>query len=630
LQEKARMSILSAQNISKQFADKELFNSLDFAINKGEKIAVIGQNGAGKSTLMRILAQQVVPDSGQVVSQEGLKLVYLPQQPIFDPQATIRSYMMGQSDQRLALLHQYENALAEGSDAIGDLIEEMNRLDVWSLEAKIAEVVAKLGLPDLDTLIAPLSGGQKRRIALAAVLLAEADLVILDEPTNHLDLPVIEWLENYLNRQNLSILLVTHDRYFLEKVTNSIAELENGKLFKFQGNYAAFLEAKEAMQVAQQAETEKNWNTYRRELEWVRRQPKARGTKAKYRVDAFDELNEKLHQKQEKINVEFAFNTARQGRKVMEIRDISKSFADKHLFDSFTYTFKPGDKIGLIGKNGTGKSTFINIITGAISPDNGEIEVGQTVVFGHYKQAEPVFPAEMKVIDVLQQHAEVVKMADGSELTASSMLTRFGFAYKKQYEQANLLSGGQKRRLQLLEVLIKQPNFLILDEPTNDLDIFTISKLEQYLQGYQGTLVIASHDRCFMDTLVDHLFVFGQGQQIIDFQGNYTDFREMQAQAAKTAPVAPKNLASPKEEKKQVADNIKKKRSFKEQKEFETLEAQIESLNQEKALLEQQLTTQSDTLDYQSINGISVKIEQINAALDQAELRWLELAEIEN
>ncbi|GAA0194583.1 ABC-F family ATP-binding cassette domain-containing protein [Fulvivirga kasyanovii] len=624
------MNYLSVDKLSKSYGARVLFQEISFGIDQGQKVALVGVNGSGKSTLLKILAGLDAPDSGEVVLANDVKLTYLGQQPDFEVAQTVLEAVLDSTDELPLLVKQYEECLLKSetdpkaADKITSLISRMDELDGWNYEGQVKEILGKLGISDFQQKVGELSGGQKKRVGLAKTLIEKPDLVILDEPTNHLDLDAIEWLEEYLSQSQMAIIMVTHDRYFLESVTNEIIELDQHQIFKYSGNYSYFLEKKSEREEQQQSEKEKAKNLYNKELEWIRRQPKARGTKAKYRIDAFKEVKEKAHQNLEKQKLELDVKTRRQGGKVLEMEAVSKGFGEKQLFENFSYTFKKGERLGIVGKNGTGKSTFLNILTGQLQPDAGEVSKGETTVMGYYKQKEPEFKPGMKVIEVVQEIAEVITLSDGKTVTASRFLTLFNFSPKAQYDYVDNLSGGEKRRLQLLCVLVQNPNFLILDEPTNDLDLITLRTLEDFLSQFQGCLIIVSHDRYFMDRLVEHLFVFDEGKEIKDFAGNYSIYREWLKQQEASKP-EPKKEEPPKQEK--VKDDNKRKMSYKEKREFESLEGELEELSKKKKELMERLN--SGEQDHNLLMEWGEELKKIEEAIDEKELRWLELSEME-
>ena len=628
------MIYLSVESLSKRYLtaegrDNSLFHNISFGIEQGQKIALVGINGSGKSTLLKIIAGQEVPDSGQVALTNGVRVAFAEQQPEFEPQDTVLSFVYRSNDPTLALLQEYRNLLHHnpGSDRLSHLIEQIDSQQAWDYENQIEQILGQLGIYDLDQPTAQLSGGQRKRVALAKALIEKPDLLLLDEPTNHLDLATIEWIENYLSAQNMALLLVTHDRYFLERVTNEILELDGGQVHRYAGNYAYFLEKKTERLAQQQTEVDKAQNLFRKELEWMRRQPKARGTKAKYRVEAFGALEEKARQSASQSTMELGVQGRRQGKKVLEISHLSKAYDGLAIIEDFSYTFRKQDRVGIIGKNGSGKTTFVDMITGRTEPDRGQIEPGSTTVFGYYTQQEISFNDDQRVIDVVKEIAEVVEMAPGQYISASQFLQHFQFPPDMHYHKVKNLSGGEKRRLQLLQVLIQNPNFLILDEPTNDLDLITLNILEDFLMQFTGCLVIVSHDRYFMDRLVEHLFVFDtDSTQVTDFPGNYTDYR---ASASASASVKSK-LSAPKPLPKPNETHQPRKASYKEKREFEQLEKEIATLEEEKAALTQRLNevVAQDQPNPQTITDLSTQLNQLATTLDRKTDRWLELSEV--
>ncbi|WP_299821070.1 ABC-F family ATP-binding cassette domain-containing protein [uncultured Pontibacter sp.] len=623
------MNYLSADNISKSFGERWLFKNLSFGISQGQRVALVGVNGSGKTTLLNVLSGKLPPDEGSVSVRKEISIGYLGQNPEFEEDLTVHQNIFSMQNETLELISQYEAAIANpDTDAalMQNLMERMDELQAWDFEVKVKQILSKLGINNLDAKIKHLSGGQRKRVAMARVLIEEPDMLILDEPTNHLDLDTIEWLEGLLSTQNSTLLMVTHDRYFLDKVANEIAELDNGQIYTYKGNYSYFVEKKAEREENAAAETEKARNLMRKELEWIRRMPKARGTKAKYRVDAFEELKEKAAKKTAAPQLELSVKTTRQGGKIIEVEHISKSFGDKKIVDDFSYVFKKKDRIGIIGPNGAGKSTFLNMLVGNLTPDAGMIDAGQTTVFGYYTQDELVFKADQRVIDIVKEIAEVVEMANGEVITASQFLQHFQFAPPQQYTFVSKLSGGEKRRLQLLRVLIKNPNFLILDEPTNDLDIITLNILEDFLLNFGGCLLIVSHDRYFMDRLVEHLFVFEGDGKIRNFPGNYTDYREWLKEQEKQEQET-KPIAAPVAEKKVEQPNEKRKASYQEKKEYERLEQEIAQLETRKNEIIEVMNSGTAT-DHETIKSLSTELKSIDEQLEEKEFRWLELAEL--
>jgi ABC transport system ATP-binding/permease protein len=633
------MNYLSAENLTKAYGDRTLFRNINFGINRGDKIAIVGANGSGKTSLLSILAGAVPPDAGLVSVRKDISIGYLDQQPDLNEALTVMEEVLsGESDQ-LEAVRAYEKALAsEDHDALERAMAEMEKHEAWDYESQLRQMLGELGIQDVGQLVSTLSGGQRKRVALARVLIQNPDLIILDEPTNHLDLEAIEYLENYLNTSNGTLLMVSHDRYFLDAVCNQIVEMEGGQLYGYKGNYAYFLEKKAERLEMQASELDKDRNLFRRELDWMRKQPKARGTKAKYREDAFGELQEKISGKGKGDGLELNLRTARLGSKILEVENLSKRYDDKVLLDHFTYTFKRSDRAGLIGKNGMGKTTLLEMITGLTRPDSGKISTGGTVRFGYYTQSELNLPENQRVIDVVQEVAEVMKMASGETITASQLLQHFLFDRQKQYDFVHKLSGGEKRRLQLLLVLVTNPNFLILDEPTNDLDITTLNVLEEFLLNFPGCVLIVTHDRYFMDRLVDHVFVLEGEGKVRDYPGNYTDYREWRSKQPKKQPTA----ALPEKAKSSSANTsgatnqngvatvtqttpaTKRKLSFKEQREYETLEANIAALENRKADITHLLSAGGH---HEQLTAWANEISEIDAQISAKSDRWLELAE---
>lgn len=632
------MNYLSVENLSKAFGERKLFSNISFGISQGQKIALVGINGAGKSTLMKIIMGLEIPDTGNVAINQQVKVAYVHQNPVFEGSMSIYQTIFDQSNSEvLQVIEDYHKAMLDSergidnSDKMAVLFEKMDAFQAWDFEYQVKEVLGKLGLHDTELAVGTLSGGQRKRVALAKAILEKPDLLLLDEPTNHLDLETIEWLEDYLAKANLALFMVTHDRYFLEKVTNEILELDQGKVHRYLGNYGYFLDKKAERMEIEDIELEKAKSLYKKELDWIRRQPKARSTKAKYRVDAFEETKEKASQKREERDIQLTVTTQRLGNKIIEIDKLHKSFGDKRLVNNFSYTFKKKDRIGIIGPNGAGKTTFLNMITGQLAPDSGKVDVGQTTAFGYYRQEEGSFDEEKRLLDIVKEVAEVVTIAGGATITVSQFLTQFGFPPKQQHTPIAKLSGGERRRLQLLMVLIKNPNFLILDEPTNDLDLMTLNTLEDFLDTFPGCLIIVSHDRYFMDQLVAHLFVFGGEGEIKDFPGNYSEFREWEKENKNLEPRA-KNQ-DPKEEKQTAVKSqepsapAKVKASFKQKQEFKELITAISRLEKEKITITGKIS--SGINDHGELLKLSNRIAEIDAELEELELTWLELSELD-
>ena len=626
-----QVNYLSAERLTKSFNEKKLFEEITFGLDQGQKVALVGVNGCGKSTLLKVIAGLLYPNSGEVTFRKGISLSILTQNPEFADGDTVMQAVFSKDREELKAIRNYESALLkmeknpEAGVDLSPFIEQMDALNAWDYEHQVKEIMGKLGIHTLDQKMGELSGGQKKRVALAQCLVVKPHVLILDEPTNHLDLEIIEWLEEYLATQNLTLLMVTHDRYFLDRVTNEILEIDAGQIFKYHGNYSDFLQQKSDREEQQAVTVGKVKNLLKKELEWMRRQPKARGTKAKYRIDAFYDVKEKASQTVTKSEMEVNLKSDRQGKKIMEIKHISKIFDDKKVIDDFSYVFQRKERIGIVGANGAGKSTFLNILTQNLTPDLGELDIGQTTKFGYYTQDEAVFDPQMKVIEVVKEVAEFIQLADGSEVSASNLLTQFLFLPSVQYNLVGKLSGGEKRRLQLLRVLMANPNFLVLDEPTNDLDIMTLNVLEDYLDKFDGCLMIVSHDRYFMDKLVDHLFVF-EGQGIIrDFPGNYTDYRATEGGLKSVKEVVQKPSNTETNGSKKVADGPRKM-TFNEKREFEQIEKELSQLEIQKKVIEDALDKETD---YEKLTALGVELDQIKTLSEAKELRWLELSELD-
>lgn len=621
------MNYLSAESLTKSFGDRTLFDKISFGVDQGQKVALVGINGSGKSTLLKIITGQETPDSGKVSFRNDIKISFLSQNPEFNSDDSVLDAVFDSDDEKLRVIKAYEHQLAlieinpDEHEKLTELIERMDNLNAWDYESEIKQILGKLGIHDLEKKVNELSGGQKKRVAMAKALVEHPDFLIMDEPTNHLDLEIIEWLEEYLSKSNLSLLLVTHDRYFLESVTTHILEIDREKIFKYVGSYSDYLEKKAEREEQERTEVSKARNLMKKELDWIRRQPKARGTKAKYRIDAFEKTKEKASQNLTKTELELDLNSKHQGKKIIELDSVTKSFDDTTIIHPFSYIFKKGDRIGIVGKNGVGKSTFLNLLTGKLTPDSGEIEIGKNTEFGYYTQQELQFKAGQKVIDIVKEIAEVITMSDGSTISASQFLQHFQFAPKVQHDFVEKLSGGEKRRLQLLKVLIKNPNFLILDEPTNDLDLITLGILEDFLSNFPGCLIIVSHDRYFMDRLVDHVFVFEKDKPIKEYPFNYSQYRSFASEQLKESTA--KGNKSKNEKAKQEQ---KTKLSYNEKKEFEGLESEIELLEFTKENLFEKLNAGNGSLD--ELQQWGKEIEEIIAKIETKEMRWLELSEI--
>ena len=616
------MNLLSVENISKAFGERVILENISFGINKDQKIAFIAKNGTGKTTLLNIMAGKDLPDSGQVVFRKGIHIGFLSQNPYFDEELTVEETIFAADNPILRLIQAYEHALEhpENEVAYQKAFEQMELHNAWDFETQYKQILFRLKLDNLSLKVKNLSGGQKKRLALANVLISKPDLLILDEPTNHLDLEMIEWLEQYFAKENLTLFIVTHDRYFLERVCNEILELDGGELFSYKGNYSYFLEKKEQRLAQEQASVEKAKNLYVKELDWMRRQPKARTTKSKSRIDDFYKIKEAAHKRRKEHTVQLEINMERLGSKTVEFHNVCKAFDKLMILDRFSYNFLRGERVGIIGKNGTGKSTFLNLLTGALTPDSGKIIVGDTIKFGYYTQEGIEVLQGQKVIEVIQKYGDYIPLLKGRTLSAGQLLERFLFDRKKQYDYVEKLSGGELKRLYLCTVLIQNPNFLILDEPTNDLDIVTLNVLEDFLLDYPGCLVVVSHDRYFMDKIVDHLFVFrGQGE-VEDFPGNYTDYRVYE-ESTPPADDPPKKEATKNTWRKDANKGL----SFNEQKEYNRLEKEIAQLEEKKTVIEAAFA--EGNLSNDEIQSQSVALQETLVALEEKTERWFELTE---
>lgn len=618
---------LQIEALSKSFGDLVLFSDISFTIEERQRIGLIARNGRGKSTLLKIVAGEEPADEGKITLRNGVSVGYLEQEPDFEPQLTVLEACLGRSSEKTTLIARYEKALAEGDEKqLHHLMEEMDRLEAWDYETRAKQVLQMLKITNFAQPVGQLSGGQKKRVALASVLIEQPDIMILDEPTNHLDTEMVEWLEDFLSRFTGSLLMVTHDRYFLDRVCNEIIEIDDRRIYRYKGNYSYFLQRRDERLQTQAAETARARNLLRTELDWMRRQPQARAHKAKYRIDAFYKLKEKAAAMRDDPNVSLEIKSQYIGSKIFVMKALEKAFDDKIITRDFYYTFARYEKLGIVGNNGTGKSTFIKMLLGRVAPDSGTIEVGETVKWGYYSQEGLQFNEQMKVIDVVKAIAEVIPVGN-KMLTASQFLQHFLFSPEKQYSYVYKLSGGEKRRLYLCTVLMSNPNFLVLDEPTNDLDIDTLQILEEYLREFKGCVIVVSHDRYFMDRVVDHIFVFNGGGDIKDFPGNYTDYRdwrdEERAAAAKAEAERAAKSAAPKASRRDDAG--KRKLTFKEQREYEALEGEIAALEEEKSQIEQDMC--SGTLDSATLLKKSQRIASLLEIIDEKTMRWLELSE---
>ncbi len=625
-------TLLTAENLTKSYSEKLLFENLNISINEGDKIALIAHNGVGKTTLLNILTGADIPEEGDITLKDELKISYLKQNPRFPKGAIIKDilfhldnlYIETINNYHLQLKNYQANSSAKNQNLLDEATAMMDQKEAWDYENQITEVLQIFNITNLEQSIDELSGGQKKKLALASIIIDKADLMILDEPTNHLDIETIEWLEEHISKSKLSILMVTHDRYFLDEVCDHIVEIDQHTSFTYKGNYSYFLEKKAEREALQVLEIEKAKNLYRKELDWMRRQPKARTTKSKARIDSFYDLEKIAKKRLEEKKLDFEVKMSRQGRKILEVKNLNKAFGDLQITKDFEYIFKRGERIGLVGDNGSGKTTFLNMLTGKIKPDSGEVIIGETTRFGYYTQEGLQGKENLRVIDIVKEVAEVVEMGDKS-FGAAQFLFFFGFSYSLQQSYYNLLSGGERRKLYLVLTLMSNPNFLILDEPTNDLDIFTLNKLEDFLLSFKGCLIIVSHDRYFLDKLSDHLFIFKGNGMIKDFVGNYSDYREMKEWEEE------QEKKKSKEEKKQVPNTLKpklekaNKATYKELKEFEKIEKEMPLLETKKEDLLSQMN--SGELNTEEFNQSSKRYQEISDVLDEMEMRWLELSE---
>nr|WP_319512315.1 ABC-F family ATP-binding cassette domain-containing protein [uncultured Draconibacterium sp.] len=623
---------LQAENLSKRWGELMLFEDISFTVFEGAKVALIAKNGTGKSTLLNLLAGKDSPDEGIITLTNDVKVGYFEQIPDLNPNNTVIEEIFESDNEKIKTVKAFELAVAQNKqDEIAAISAKMDELNAWAIEVEIKQILTELKINFLEQKVEELSGGQQKRLALAKVLINQPDLLILDEPTNHLDLEMIEWLEAYLEKTKATLLMVTHDRYFLDRVCNEIIEMEDNQVYRYQGNYSYFLEKRDERIAMQQASITKAKNLMRTEIEWMRRMPKARSHKAKYRVDAFLDLKDKASQNIREDKVEMNVKSARLGKKIVELEHVSKSFPGVKLIEDFSYKFQRFEKVGIVGKNGTGKSTFLNLLTQALTPDSGTIEIGQTIKFGYYRQDGIAFDPQEKVIEAVQKIAEYIHFEDGTKMSATQMLTHFLFPPETQYNYIEKLSGGEQRRLYLCTVLMQNPNFLILDEPTNDLDIMTLNVLEEYLQSFAGCVLVVSHDRFFMDKIVDHLFVFEGEGKITDFPGNYTVYRnkveeEEQQKARVEAKIKAETKAQAEATEKSAPAQTKKKLSYNEKREFEQLEIEIPELELQKEELENLMS--SGELPHDQLYEKSLELEKVKTMLDEKELRWLELSEL--
>ena len=629
------MTYLTVENLSKSYGVKQLFQKITFGLSKGDKTALVAPNGTGKSTLLKIIAGEETPDTGEVMFQNDVRIGYLQQVPELDPGMTIQEFLLHGDSEITEIVKQYERAVGAQAENFNEATQDaymkasaaMDAANAWDYEQRMKQILGKLDIYDLHQSIDTLSGGEKKRVALAFVLIDNPDLIILDEPTNHLDLDMIEWLEAYLIKSNVTLLMVTHDRYFLDRVCNNILEIDNGKLYHHNGNYGYYLQKKSEREEQERTELHKADQLFKKELDWMRRQPKARTGKSKSRIDAFHQTKDKVTANRDEAELELDVSSRRIGGQVLELEKISKSYDELTILDDFSYSFKKGERIGIIGKNGVGKSTFLKIITGEEEADSGNVKTGATIEFGHYRQQEINIDESLRPIDVIKEIASVIELSDGKQISASQFLEHFMFPGKMQYTPVYKLSGGEKRRLALMMVLIKNPNFLILDEPTNDLDLMTLQKLEEFLTNFGGCLIIVSHDRFFMDKLVTHFFVFEGGGEIYHHNGTYMEYRvlkeeqeaeQKRLEKEKREASKPKPVSKPKKK--------STKLSYEQQKQISKLEKQIAQLEEEKTELESKLS--SGELEGDKLQEVSERYGELNGEIDEKTMEWMELAEL--
>ncbi|MBR3568028.1 MAG: ABC-F family ATP-binding cassette domain-containing protein [Salinivirgaceae bacterium] len=621
------MNYLQAEGITKSYGDLVLYNGISLSVEKEQRVAIIANNGAGKTSLLRILAGADTPDSGSVTIRNDLRLGYLEQSPKLNPELTVIEEVFESSDVTLQTIKEYEMACRDSNtERLANATSAMDAAKAWNYESRIKQILSQLNINNFEQKVGQLSGGQKKRLALAKTLIDEPDILILDEPTNHLDLNMIEWLEGFLNSSKQTLIMVTHDRYFLDRVCDIIYEIDDKQIFKYRGNYSYFLAKREERIYNQNSEIEKARQLYKKELDWIRRMPQARGTKAKYRIDAFEDIKATAFKNTRSESMQIDLKSSRLGTKIIDLFSIDKRFGNKVLLNDFTYQFRRGEKIGVVGANGAGKTTLLNIITGNEPYDRGRIEIGTTIKIGYYKQEEVSFDENKRVIEVIQDVAEDIAVGEGTRLSPTQFLNYFLFPHQMHYAYVSKLSGGERKRLYLMTVLMRNPNFLILDEPTNDLDIVTLNVLEDYLSKYDGCVLIVSHDRFFMDKVVDHLFVFEGNGKIKDYPGNYTQYRDWKNSQAKAETAAAKPEQS--QQKPRERTESKRRMTFKERKEFEQLEAEIEQLETEKSEIEAALS--GGESDAKRITELSTRFDEVSRLLDEKSDRWIDLSEIES
>lgn len=623
------MNYLTLENVSKSYGDKVLFNKINLQISKGQKIALVAKNGSGKSTLLRVIGGQEAPEgeTAKILVRKDIKIGFLDQEPDFFDEHTVFEAVFDSENEEIQAIKAYEEALRKNdNDALQLALDQMDKLKAWDIEAKVKELLTKFNIGDFEKKVKQLSGGQKKRLALVKLVIEAPEFIIMDEPTNHLDIDMIEWLEEYLQRANLTLLMVTHDRYFLERVCDVIIELDHGEIFKYNGNYSDFLTKKAIRHETESAEMEKTKKLFKRELDWVRRSPQARSTKAKARVDAFYDIKDKVSQKRDNTEMQIDIKGQRLGKKIVEMHNVYKSFGNLKLIKGFDYKFRKKERVGIVGPNGVGKSTFLQVMTGQLRPDGGKVVVGGNTVFGYYTQSGIQLREDKRVIDVVQDIAEYIPLDKGQKLTAPQLLERFLFSRKQQQVYVSQLSGGERRRLYLLTVLMENPNFLILDEPTNDLDILTLNVLEDFLLEFPGCVIIVTHDRYFMDKLVDHLFVFKGDGIIKDFNGDYTDYREMIKVEEREQRKLEREEQLKQKAKEKATEAKQPGLSQEEKKELKRLEKQIAKLEEKKAELSERFN--STAISPEQIEEWSKELSAVTEELEEKEIRWMELADM--
>ena len=618
------MNYLSVQDLGKSYGVQTLFKGLNFGVDQGQKVALVARNGTGKTTILRALAGLEPPDTGEIVYRKGIQVAFLKQESDFGDAKTVFEAIYESENPILLAIRAYEAALLNPDDTniFQKAFDQMDRMEAWDYEVKVKTILSKLKLDDLQQEVSILSGGQRKRLSLAKILIDQPDFLILDEPTNHLDLEMIEWLQEYLSKEQITLFIVTHDRYFLDAICNEILELEEGDLYRYKGNYTYYLEKKEERQAILQTNIDKAKNLYSKELEWMRRQPKARGTKSKARIESFYDVEKSAKKKIKNDKIQLEVQMTRLGSKILELHKVSKAYGDLKILDQFTYTFKKRDRVGIIGKNGVGKTTVLNMLTGTESIDAGKIVVGDTVEIGYYTQKGMKMDEGKRVIEIVRDIAEYIPLVGGRKMTAAQLLERFLFSKDAQWKHVSVLSGGEKKRLYLLTILMKNPNFLILDEPTNDLDLITLKVLEEFLEEFEGCIITVSHDRYFMDRLVDHLFIFEGEGQVRDFPGNYTDYRVNISNEAKLKQTKSKDKVIVKNN---VAEQ-KRKLTYKEKKEYDTIESVIDALEQEKTIIGAQFN--DPDLNPEKMKELGKRIKEIDDEIAEKTDRWMELAEL--